>query len=203
MSNSTQHKLSKVRPPRVHITYDVEVGDDVQMKELPLVVGVMSDLAGNSVKPQPKLKDRKFVEIDGENFDDVMASIEPRIQISVDNKLTHDDTKLNMELKFRKMEDFSPLNVVKQIPALNKLYEARSHLVDLLGKLDGNDKLDELLCDIVSKTPELEQIKTATSPAEAGEPVKEGEGDTKPDGEGSEGKEGDDKKVDDKSKKKK
>ncbi len=163
MSNSTQHKLSKVRPPRVQITYDVEIGDDVQMKELPLVVGVMSDLGGQSEKLQPKLKDRKFIDIDSDNFDSVIRSIEPRIALSVDNKLTGDNTKLNMELKFNKIEDFKPLNVVKQVPALNKLYEARSHLVDLLGKLDGNDKLDEMLSEIVSNTPELEKIKAATA----------------------------------------
>lgn len=171
MSNSTQHKLSKVRPPRVQITYDVEVGDDVQMKELPLVVGVMSDLSGQSVKKQPKLKERKFVDIDSENFDEVMASIQPRVEISVDNKLTDEDTKLNMELEFTKMEDFKPLNVVKKVPALNKLFEARSHLVDLLGKLDGNDKLDEMLTEIVQNTPDLEQIKAATADEE--EPASE------------------------------
>lgn len=168
MSNSTQHKLSKVRPPRVQITYDVEIGDDVQMKELPLVVGVLSDLGGESLKKQPKLKDRKFVEIDADNFDDVMESIQPRIEIAVENKLTDDDAKLNLGLDFTKMDDFKPLNVVKKVPALNKLYEARSHLVDLLGKLDGNDKLDEMLTEIVNNTPELEQIKAATAQAETG-----------------------------------
>lgn len=172
MSNSTQHKLSKVRPPRVQITYDVEVGDDVQMKELPLVVGVMSDLSGESVKKKPKLKERKFVEIDSENFDEVMASIQPRVEISVDNKITDEDTKLNMELDFNKMEDFKPLNVVKKVPALNKLFEARSHLVDLLGKLDGNDKLDEMLTEIVQNTPDLEQIKAATADEEEPAPEK-------------------------------
>lgn len=166
MTNSTQHKLSKVRPPRVQITYDVEVGDDVQMKELPLVVGVMSDLSGDSVKEQPKLKERKFVDIDADNFDDVMSSIEPQVNISVDNKLSGEGTQLNLELSFNKMEDFKPLNVVKQVPALNKLFEARSHLVDLLGKLDGNDKLDEMLSEIVNNTPELEQIKAATNSTE-------------------------------------
>lgn len=166
MSNSTQHKLSKVRPPRVQITYDVEVGDDVQMKELPLVVGVLSDLSGQSVKSQPKLKERKFIEIDSENFDDVMASIQPRVAIAVENRLTAETGKLNLELEFNKMEDFKPLNIVKHVPALNKLFEARSHLVDLLGKLDGNDKLDEMLSEIVKNTPELEQIKAATASQE-------------------------------------
>jgi type VI secretion system protein ImpB len=149
------------------------VGDDVQMKELPLVVGVLSDLSGQSVKPQPKLKERKFIEIDAENFDDVMTSIQPRVAISVENRLTADDAKLNLELEFNKMEDFKPLNVVRNVPALNKLFEARSHLVDLLGKLDGNDKLDEMLSEIVKNTPELEQIKAATALQEDTPAVKE------------------------------
>lgn len=187
MSNSTQHKLSKVRPPRVQITYDVEIGDDVQMKELPLVVGVMSDLGGKSEKSKQKLKERKFVDIDAENFDGVMNSIEPKVELSVDNKLTDENTKLNLELKFNKMEDFEPLNVVKQVPALAKLYEARTHLVDLLGKLDGNDKLDEMLTEIVQKTPELEEIKAATA---AEEP------ESKEKVEDAEGKGGDGKKTD-------
>lgn len=198
MSNSTQHKLSKIRPPRVQITYDVEIGDDVQMKELPLVVGVLSDLGGQSEKPQPKLKQRKFVDIDPDNFDSVMQSIEPRIEFSVPNKLTDDDTNLNLALKFNELEDFNPLNVVKQVPALNKLYEARSHLIDLLGKLDGNDKLDELLTNIVENTPELEEIKAATAPAEAPEQA-DGEGGADGGDSGDEGKDA----KDDKSKKKK
>lgn len=169
MSNSAQHKLSKTRPPRVQITYDVEVGDDVQMKELPLVVGIMSDLAGQSEKQQPKLKERKFVDIDGENFDDVMNSIEPGVNLSVENRLTDEEGMLNMKLKFNKMDDFNPQNIVKQIPALSKLYEARSHLIDLLGKLDGNDQLDEMLMNIVQNTPELEEIRNATAVVPDGE----------------------------------
>ncbi len=167
MSDSTQHKLSKIRPPRVQITYDVEIGDDVQMKELPLVVGIMSDLGAESLKSTQKMKDRKFVEIDGDNFDSVMESIEPRVTLTVDNKLVNDGSKINVELKFNKMEDFRPLSVVKQVPALNKLFEARRHLTDLLGKLDGNDKLDAMLTEIIEKTPELEKIKAAVAQEEA------------------------------------
>ncbi len=188
MSNSTQHKLSKIRPPRVQITYDVETGDDVQMKELPLVVGVMADLSAETEKPKQKLKKRKFVDIDGENFNEVMEAIEPRVELSVENKLTEDDTKLNMALKFSEIDDFKPLSIIKQVPALNKLFEARSHLADLLGKLDGNDRLDEMLTQIVANTPELEEIKAATATAkpEAAE-GEAAEGDEKPDEEKDEG----------------
>lgn len=161
MAESTQHKLSRIRAPRVQITYDVETGGETQKKELPLVVGIMSDLSGKSEKPQPKLKEKKFVEIDRDNFNDIMDSLEPRIEMTVDNKLTaeDDDSKLNVALKFKSMDDFNPINVVDQIPALKKLHDARSHLMDLCGKLDGNDRLEEMLEDIVKNTPELEQLK--------------------------------------------
>lgn len=159
MAESTQHKLSRVRAPRVQITYDVETGGETETKELPLVVGIMSDLSGKSEKGKLKLKERKFVEIDRDNVNDIMASLEPRIEISVDNKLTDDDTKINLDLKFNKMEDFNPVNVVKNVPALKDLFDARNHLLDLCGKLDGNDKLEEMLEDIVQKTPDLEELK--------------------------------------------
>lgn len=132
MSESTQHKLDRVRPPRVQITYDVEIGDAVEMKELPFVMGVMADLSGMPAEELPKIKDRKFVEIDNGNINEIMSSIKPRLALRVDNKLTNDESQLSAELFFNNMEDFEPLNVVKQIPALAKLYEARSLLKDLL-----------------------------------------------------------------------
>lgn len=165
MSDSTQHKLSKVRAPRVQITYDVETGGEVQKKELPLVVGVMSDLSGESEKEQPKLKDRKFVEIDQENFDDVMTSLEPRVEMLVENKLTDDGGKLDLDLRFKKLNDFDPLQIIDQVPALKKLYEARSHLMDLCSKLDGNDKLEQLLENVVRNTADLEELKPAVEEA--------------------------------------
>lgn len=164
MPESVQHKLDRVRPPRVQITYDVEIGDAIQMKELPFVVGIMSDLSGKPVEPLPKLKDRKFVEIDRDNFQSVLASLGPRLAFQVDNKLTSDGGKLNVELCFQHMDDFSPVAVLQQIPPLRRLFEARQRLVDLLTKLDGNDQLDALLQDIVSNTDGLQAIKTATSP---------------------------------------
>jgi len=166
MAESTQHKLDRVRPPRVQITYDVEIGDATQKKELPFVVGIMADLSGKPDQPLAKLKDRKFVEIDRDNFNDVLASIGPRLAYRVDNKLTNDGSKLSVELRFSNMDDFTPANVVKQIEPLRKLMEARTRLTDLLGKLDGNDKLDELLQDVVANTDGLKEIKSQTGGTE-------------------------------------
>jgi type VI secretion system protein ImpB len=160
MAESTQHKLSRVRPPRVQITYDVEIGGAIQKKELPFVVGIMSDLAGKTALP--RLKDRKFVEIDRDNFNDVLRSINPTLSFRVNNTLKDDNTKLNCSLSFTHMDDFEPINVVNQIEPLRKLYEARQRLTDLVAKLDGNDALDALLQDVVSKTEELEELKTQT-----------------------------------------
>ncbi|MFQ5650921.1 MAG: type VI secretion system contractile sheath small subunit [bacterium] len=165
---SLQKKLSRVRPPRVHITYDVEVGDAIEMKELPFVVGVLSDLSGKPDEPLPKLKDRKFVEIDRDNFDEVLAGMKPRLAYRVDNKLTDADDKIAVELRFNSIEDFHPENVVKQVSPLRQLLETREKLDDLLGQLDGNDKLDELLQEILqnedARTKLSEEIKSS-SPA--------------------------------------
>jgi len=163
MAESTQHKLDRVRPPRVQITYDVEVGDAVQKKELPFIIGVLADLSGQPAQALPKVKDRKFVEIDGDNFNDVLASIGPRAVFRVDNKLANDGSKINIELKVSHMDDFSPTNLVKQIEPLRKLLEARQRLNDLLGKLDGNDKLDELLQEVVANSDGLKELQTQTS----------------------------------------
>jgi len=163
MPESTQKKLSRIRPPRVQITYDVEIGDAIQMKELPFVAGIMADLSGAPAEALPKLKDRKFVEIDRDNFNDVLASCAPRLALRVDNRLAKDDTKLNVELKFRSIDDFNPAAVVKQIEPLNKLFEARQRLMDLLAKLDGNDKLDALLQEIVDNPDNQKALKASTA----------------------------------------
>jgi type VI secretion system protein ImpB len=160
MAESTQHKLDRVRSPRVQITYDVEIGGAIQQKELPLVVGVLADLSGKPDKPLPKLKDRKFVEIDRDNFNNVLSSFTPRIAFAVPNKMTKAGGFVNTELRFKSMEDFEPLNVVNQIPAMKKLLEARGKLNDLLGKLDGNDELDAKLQEIVANTESLKKIKS-------------------------------------------
>ena len=168
MSESTQHKLDRIRPPRVQITYDVETGGAIQMKELPFVAGIMADLSGKPEEALPKLIDRKFVEIDRDNFNDILASIKPRLTFQVDNKLANDDTKINIELKFKNVDDFGPVEVLKQVEPLRKLFEARQRLSDLLTKLDGNDNLDKLLSEILENTEGLTEIKTATEAAPEG-----------------------------------
>jgi len=155
---SLQHTLDRVRAPRVQITYDVEVGDAIEMKEIPFVVGVMSDLSGKPDEPLPRLKDRKFVEIDRDNFDNVLAGMKPRLAYRVDNKLTDDDTKMAVELRFKSIDDFHPERVAEQIAPVRKLVETRKRLSDLLSKLDGNDRLDELLQEVISSTDSLEKL---------------------------------------------
>lgn len=155
---STQHKLDRVRPPRVQITYDVETGGAIEMKELPFVMGVMADLSGNPEQALPNLKDpkRKFVDIDRDNFDGVMKGMAPRLAYKVDNKLTNDDSKMGVELKFNGIDDFGPEQVANQVEPLRKLVEIRKQLSALLAKADGNDKLAERLQDIIKDT-ELQQ----------------------------------------------
>ncbi|OQW96021.1 MAG: type VI secretion system-associated protein [Beggiatoa sp. IS2] len=156
---STQHKLDRVRPPRVQITYDVETGGALELKELPFVVGVLSDLSGQPENPLPPLKERRFVEIDRDNFNEVMASITPRLALRVDNRLTAEDSKLNVLLNFKSLDDFHPSNILKQVEPLRKLFEVRQRLNDLLVKLDGNDDLDKLLQSIITNTDELQTIQ--------------------------------------------
>ena len=153
MAESTQHVLSRVRPPRVQITYDVEIGDAIEKKELPFVVGVLADLSGKPAEALPPVRDRKFVEIDRDNFNEVLASIEPRLAIRVANRLKPDaNDNLNIELKFKHMDDFGPVEVINQVPALRKLYEGRQRLRDLLTKLDGNDDLAGLLNQVIANS---------------------------------------------------
>jgi type VI secretion system protein ImpB len=170
MPESTQHKLDRIRPPRVQITYDVEIGGAIQKKELPLVVGILADLSGKPDTPLPKLKDRKFVEIDRDNFNDILKATNPRLALRVDNTLANDGSKLNVELRFQNMEDFGPLNIVKQVKPLQALLDARGRLNDLLAKLDGNDELEAMLQKIVNDTEGLKQIK-ASADAEAAKSV--------------------------------
>ncbi|EPF1333533.1 type VI secretion system contractile sheath small subunit, partial [Pseudomonas aeruginosa] len=152
MAESTQHKLDRVRPPRVQITYDVEIGNAIEKKELPLVVGILADLSGKPDTPPAKLVERRFVDIDRDNFNEILSSISPRATLQVDNTISGDDSKLNVELRFNHIEDFDPVNLVKQVVPLRRLFEARQRLRDLLTKLDGNDDLDQLLQDVVANT---------------------------------------------------
>ncbi len=158
MTENTQHKIDRIRPPRVQITYDVVVGESTEMKELPFVVGIMADLSGMPRDPLPKMKDRKFIDIDSENFNDIMGYIKPRLSLQAKNRLLNNDSNLVAELTFQSMDDFKPVNIVKQVPALSKLYEARVHLKDLLSKLDGNDVLEQLLHDVIQSADKKESL---------------------------------------------
>jgi type VI secretion system protein ImpB len=155
---SLQHTLDRVRAPRVQITYDVEIGDSIEMKEIPFVVGVLGDFSGKPDEPLPKLKERKFIEIDRDNFNKVLEGMKPRVAYRVDNKLTNDGSQLAVDLRFKSMDDFHPERVAEQVEPLRKLVEARKRLSDLLSKLDGNDKLDEMLQDVISSTDSLKKL---------------------------------------------
>lgn len=158
---SAQHKLDRVRPPRVQITYDVEIGGAIELKELPFVVGVLGDFTGNPEEPLPKMKDRKFVEVNPDNFDTVLEGMKPHLSFAVENKLSDepDAPQLKVDLKFKKMDDFEPGNVAKQVKPLKQLLELRTKLADLRGTLQGNDKLEDLLLDAVGNTEKLERLK--------------------------------------------
>lgn len=174
MAESLQHVLSRVRRPRVQITYDVEIGGALEKKELPFVVGILADLSGFPSEPLPKLKDRKFIEIDRDNFNEVMTAISPRLPIRVKNRLKPDDgDMLNMELSFRTMDDFNPAKLVEQVPALRKLYEGRQRLRDLLTKLDGNDELDALLRQVVENTEAQGMLRAQIGPVDGDTPAPE------------------------------
>lgn len=158
---SLQHKIDRVRPPRVQITYDVEVGGAIELKELPFVVGVMGDFVGKPEEALPAIKNRKFVEIDPDNFDQVLSGMKPRLAYTVENKMQNDGSKVGVELKFNSMDDFHPDNVVQQVEPLRKLVEARKKLSDLLSKMDGNDKLESLLEDVISNADKQKELSSA------------------------------------------
>src|SRR5262250_2950075 len=170
---SVQKKLGRVRPPRVHITYDVETGGAIEKREIPFVVGVLADLSGQPTKPLPKLKDRKFTEIDRDNFDQVMAKQEPRLTFKVDNKLTEQGGRMGLELKFSKLGDFQPDSVARQVAPLNQLLELRTKLTNLRSSLYGNDKLEALLQDAITKT-EVVRRGEKSGPDAGKEPKQEG-----------------------------
>jgi len=161
MAESLQHKLDRVRSPRVHITYDVETGGAIEKKELPFVMGVFGDFTGMPEEPLPRLKDRKFVEINPDNFDSVLSAMKPHLAFSVENKLSEDPEagQLKVDLRFRSLEDFDPANVARQIKPLKELLDLRTKLSDLRGSLQGNDKLDELLQDALRDSDKLERLK--------------------------------------------
>jgi type VI secretion system protein ImpB len=156
MSDSLQDKLSRVRKPRVHITYDVETNGAQVKKELPFVVGVMGDYSGDNTASKKALKERKFVQIDRDNFNDIMAKIEPTAELKVDDKLSGEDGKqMAVNLKFNSIEDFEPQNIVKQVEPLKKLLEARNKLRDLMSKADRSEELESLLEEVLKNADSI------------------------------------------------
>ncbi|MEO8032561.1 MAG: type VI secretion system contractile sheath small subunit [Gemmatimonadota bacterium] len=158
---STQKKLERVRPPRVNISYDVETGGAIEMKQLPFVMGVLGDFSGQPTEPLAKLKDRKFVEVTLDNFDDVLASMKPHLQFSVENKLSDDANagKLGVDLTFKSLDDFSPDAVARQVGPLRELLELRTKLSDLRGTLQSNEKLDEVLQATLADAEKMKKLK--------------------------------------------
>jgi len=152
MSESLGHKLDRVRRPRVQITYDVETNGAMQKVELPFVVGVLADLSGQPKDALPVMKERKFVPIDRDNFNEVLKKSAPRLALKVQNKLTDEDTKLAVELNFKHMDDFEPARVANQVAPLRELLDMRLRLTQLLSKMEGNDKLERMLADVMANT---------------------------------------------------
>ena len=163
---SLQHKIDRVRPPRVQITYDVEVGGAIELKELPFVIGVMGDFTGKPEEPLPAFKNRKFVEVDPDNFNQVMAGMKPRLAFTVDNKLQEDGGKMGVELKFNDIDDFTPDNIVQQVEPLRKLVEARQKLGDLRSKMDGNEKLESFLEEVIGNADKQNELSDALAKEE-------------------------------------
>jgi len=155
---SIHDKLRKVRKPRVHITYDIEAEGAVVKKELPFVVGVVGDFAGHNTEALKSLKDRRFVQIDRDSFNDVLNRMSPTLELKVDNTLENDDTKMAVNLKFNSMSDFEPAALVNQIDPLKKLMETRNKLRDLMTKVDRSEELENILEDVLSNTTNLEQL---------------------------------------------
>jgi type VI secretion system protein ImpB len=169
MSSSTE-KLSNVRKPRVHIKYEVETEGGLEVKDLPFVAGVMGDYSGNAPGEELKpLKDRKFINIDNDNFDQVMARQKPGLSFSVSDELSEGDVENEMKinLQFKSMDDFNPENVVDQIPALKELKDARDKLRDLLSKSDRSDKLEQILEDVLKNSDKLQTLKSNLEEKEA------------------------------------
>ncbi len=165
MAESQQHKLDRVRRPRVQITYDVETNGAMEKKELAFVVGVLADLSGAPKTALKGLKDRKMVNIDRDNFNEVLAGAAPRVALRVQNKLSSEDTKLAVELNFKHLDDFDPAKIAEQVPALKELLELRQRLTYLQSKMEGNDKLEQLLADVLSNKDKATQLHDADKPA--------------------------------------
>ncbi|WP_366657432.1 type VI secretion system contractile sheath small subunit [Fodinicurvata sp. EGI_FJ10296] len=156
--SSIHQKLNRVRKPRVHITYDVETEGAVVSKELPFVVGVMGDFSGDPTSPLKPLRDRKFIQIDRDNFNDVFARMTPGVSMKVDNTLADDGSEMAVDLKFKSMEDFEPAKVVEQVEPLRKLKDARDQLRDLMSKVDRSEDLEGLLEKVLQDNDQLKEL---------------------------------------------
>ena len=155
---SVHDKLNRVRKPRVHITYDVETGGAAIERELPFIVGVMGDFAGDPSEPLKPLAERKFTQIDRDNFNDVMARVAPGLNMKVENTLAGDGSEVAVNLKFRSMDDFEPARVAEQVPALKALMDTRAKLRDLMSKVDNSEKLEELLDEVLQDEAKLKSL---------------------------------------------
>jgi type VI secretion system protein ImpB len=155
---SIHDKLKRVRKPRVHITYEVETEGAMVLKELPFVVGVMGDFSGDPTEPLKPLNDRKFIFIDRDNFNEVMARMTPGAKMKVDNTLKGDGSQMGVELKFNSMDDFDPVRVVEQVPALKKLLDTRDQLRDLMSKVDRSEDLEAVLERVLQNSEELKKL---------------------------------------------
>jgi type VI secretion system protein ImpB len=155
----TQKKLERVRPPRVNISYDVETGGAVETKELPFLMGILADLSGTPAEALPRLKDRKFVEINPDNFDAVLKSMKPRVNFAVENKLQEGGGKIAVDVTFESLDDFSPDAVARNIAPLKELLDLRSKLADLRGSLQGNDKLEEILQSTLNDAAAMKKLE--------------------------------------------
>jgi type VI secretion system protein ImpB len=158
-SESVQKRLQKVRAPRVQMTYDVEIGDAIENKELPFVVGVVGDFGANPAAEKKRLKDRKFVNVDASNFDEVLGGVAPTASFRVPNHLSEEGGEFAVQLQFREMADFRPEAVVQQVAPLKGLLDARAKLADLRNKLAGNDKLEDLLSEVLGNTEQLGALR--------------------------------------------
>ncbi len=158
MADSVHDKLKRVRKPRVHITYDVETEGAQETKELPFVVGVMGDFSGDSAVPKKSLKERKFIDLQKDKFDQVMARVEPAVKFKVENTLEKNGKEFEVNLKFSSMDDFEPEKIVEQVEPLRKLMETRNRLRDLMAKADSSEELETLLEQILSDQEKLGQL---------------------------------------------
>ena len=160
MSESIHDKLKRVRKPRVHITYDVETNGAVEKKELPFVMGVMGDYSGDNAEGKKALRDRKFVQIDRDNFNDAMSKVNPKLSMKVENTLADDDSEIAVDLDFNNLGDFEPSRVVEQVAPLKTLMDARNKLRDLMTKVDRSEELESILEDVLQSTDSLNSLKS-------------------------------------------